>query len=543
MQHSSATTISEWLRRQLDCPQRLNWCQEILLALCAVDTSLGADLDRLRTSEGQCFRIIADVVRSFGDGLVSVSAIPIEVAELQDDTYFTPPFYAGKACLDLARVYQGRGNVLLEFGTPSPTWTWVLNAHIDTVPPHIHPSRKDELVFGRGSVDNKAGIVTALLLLRLICEHRSRYPTQELPNIKVLVVIDEEMGGNGSLIAARKIALNRSTVVVLEPTELVPHPGNRGALWFAVKLHVSSPGLQRVLLDAGLAVVSAIGQFGTRLRTNYPHPLFASEDVQTCFGIFENVGTLPSSALTELSWTWDLPCTVTAPSAPLLQGLINTRLSELEQAGKVRHRARAPRVSILGSDIKLTVYSLGGHMGSRSRDTDALIKSSHIIGLFKDLGLGVPKHIGQSLCIEGGQGFLPSVALGDVKNGIRSIVLDAVEHVCKNHNLPLMAVSAEVSFDKLHNEAYCNPTGALGAPRLAAAIAEIQQSAPIELRGWQVSCDARIFARSCKDVVTFGPGSLNCAHSDEEHVDTRDIVKAASALFISITSDGVLHGG
>ena len=50
-----------------------------------------------------------------------------------------------------------------------------------------------------------------------------------------------------------------------------------------------------------------------------------------------------------------------------------------------------------------------------------------------------------------------------------------------------------------------------------------------EIVGWTVSCDARLFALEYPGmpVLTFGPGAVEHAHSDHEHVRVADVAQAA----------------
>jgi acetylornithine deacetylase/succinyl-diaminopimelate desuccinylase-like protein len=52
--------------------------------------------------------------------------------------------------------------------------------------------------------------------------------------------------------------------------------------------------------------------------------------------------------------------------------------------------------------------------------------------------------------------------------------------------------------------------------------------------GWNVSCDARIFAKQFpqRDIITFGPGSLAHAHSPEEQISVTEIISAAKMMAI-----------
>jgi hypothetical protein len=83
------------------------------------------------------------------------------------------------------------------------------------------------------------------------------------------------------------------------------------------------------------------------------------------------------------------------------------------------------------------------------------------------------------------------------------------------------ARSLKVSYDKLHNAAFAGPAD---SPDMLNAIesardASIWRDEPI--RGWDVSCDSRIFASEYPQmpVITTGPGSLQHAHSDAEQIE------------------------
>jgi len=93
-------------------------------------------------------------------------------------------------------------------------------------------------------------------------------------------------------------------------------------------------------------------------------------------------------------------------------------------------------------------------------------------------------------------------------------------------------VTCETRFDKLHNDAFARSVDgpAMNAVLAAARDAGVYDGSPI--RGWDVSCDARIFAREFPDaeVITFGPGELAQAHSNDEHGDIKDVLAVAETL-------------
>ena len=92
-----------------------------------------------------------------------------------------------------------------------------------------------------------------------------------------------------------------------------------------------------------------------------------------------------------------------------------------------------------------------------------------------------------------------------------------------------------VSYDKLHNDAFAGDPDSPTMIRawksgIEAGIIDEQT----EQRGWDVSCDARLFAKEYPDmpVITSGVGALSSAHSDNEHVYLPDLFK--SIVFASL---------
>ena len=94
----------------------------------------------------------------------------------------------------------------------------------------------------------------------------------------------------------------------------------------------------------------------------------------------------------------------------------------------------------------------------------------------------------------------------------------------------------KVTYEKLHNVAFDGDphSPAMRNALEAAQACGLRQETPV--LGWTVSCDARLFASEYPGtpVLTFGPGPLAFAHSDQEQVEVDDLRKAAGflALFL-----------
>lgn len=135
------------------------------------------------------------------------------------------------------------------------------------------------------------------------------------------------------------------------------------------------------------------------------------------------------------------------------------------------------------------------------------------------------------LVLEGGQGFVPTHDMDQVMQRLQAAAAQGVQDYCRFRGLPYRPEMSQVHFDKLHNNAFASPADSPGMPSFRWAYDALGKAWP-EVTGWQVSCDARIFARAGNNVVTFGPGSLKEAHSDREYLDLRQVREglALSAL-------------
>ena len=136
------------------------------------------------------------------------------------------------------------------------------------------------------------------------------------------------------------------------------------------------------------------------------------------------------------------------------------------------------------------------------------------------------------LILEGGQGFLPTHSLDEVCRRMREAVSVGIQAYAKLVGFQPEAIVHQTTFDKLHNDAFARPaTGrAMTALLNAARSTGIYHGEPV--RGWDASCDARIFARQFPDaqIITFGPGALAQAHADTEHILVADLISAAETM-------------
>jgi acetylornithine deacetylase/succinyl-diaminopimelate desuccinylase-like protein len=508
--------------------------------LCAVDSSICSDINKLRNSEKACFRICQEHLASFPDN-ISIQMLPINTENIRKDPDYTIPYYASHLKENPEKVYKGRCNMLASTCGDSKNREnrWILNAHIDTVSPHVPPNKTDQdTIRGRGTADNKGGVAVAILVFRLLREAVLGKIIPKMPALDLLFVIDEESGGNGALAALNHLKAANSPVIVLEPTGLRPHPANRGALWFKLELSAGDKKSQDVLLMAAAHIVRAISDTGKNIKSLSKHPLFSEDDVQTCFGILGEYGKHPSSACTHLSIEVQLQENSLVDKN--LHSCMTSSFEDAVQSGEIIHRSAPPSVET-GQDTisswRLKFISIGGHMGSKARDSDAILKAASTIIRMRQknkLNFHLPDRP-KTLLLEGGQGFLPDCPLENVKEKITHAVESALQHFCTSHGFTGKHFHFSLTFNKLHNRAYCSEHS-LAAPLLADAITLVTGVESPPLSGWQASCDARIFAKKFKDVVTFGAGRLEDAHQDNECIHLSDLMKAATAVILTILS-------
>jgi len=543
------SSLEDWLKESRHSKELAQWAEELLWELCLVDTSLGSDLGRLKAGERECYRIFEKAVRPYLPGDVQFRDLSVPAA-IADDDYYTIPYYAGELSGEPEKVYEGRANLMID---PSPGRegpNWLLNAHIDTVPPHIEPSRPEPgRISGRGSADNKNGVVAAGLVARML--HQWRMETCQEPAVPVryMVSIDEEMGGNGTLGAVTHLDLADSRVVVMEPSNQLPYPSNRGAVWFEVTLNASSDNVRRYYYGIYAEIARSLADAGRKLRNSSEHPLYnAQKDAQTCFGVLGEFGRHPSSACDHVSLSWPTSESKVGTEAQSrlekARKVVQERLTQAVAEGRLTHQAQDPEWSLepeggaKAQALILIIHALGGHMGSHERDSDALAKAAEFIEALNDEGFGLPiwPESYERVSFEGGQGFLPDNRLGNVQQLMRQAFSEGLASALNKYGLSPDEIQGQITFDKLHNAAFCSAEDAQGGIKLARAIGVLNDSEPPVLKGWKASCDARIFARQSRDVVTFGPGALEVAHSPRETMLVDEILEAAVIAVHAILS-------
>jgi acetylornithine deacetylase len=270
--------------------------------------------------------------------------------------------------------YGETANLRLRISGAGAGKSLAFNTHLDVVPetpgqtdPFL-PAIRGGRVFGRGANDAKGQVVTLWLMLKALRDLRLR----PAGDITVDFVVEEECGGNGTLLVVRN-GLKADGCVVLEPTDLQVVHLVRGAVWFEVRTsgvagHSGSPGSTVSALKEAIKSIESIEKLREELLAvarghvamiaDHPNPM------PVTFGMLHS-GNWPAAA----------------PSEAVLKGVfgflppfhrqdIQERLREAVSA----HRAEV-RFSMLNSDpswldgdhpLVRYLIEAAGEAGSRS---------------------------------------------------------------------------------------------------------------------------------------------------------------------------------
>jgi acetylornithine deacetylase len=159
-----------------------------------------------------------------------------------------------------------------------------INAHYDVVPvmyeedwtdPPFGGVRRDGAVFGRGSVDNKAGCITALYAMQALADTGVELAF----DLAVELIAGEETTGLGT-VASLEARPDRLATIVMEPTNGAVVPANSGVLFFTIEVagrdvHTSQPWRGEDALAKLVSLYTAVNALGARRADTHRHPLMA----------------------------------------------------------------------------------------------------------------------------------------------------------------------------------------------------------------------------------------------------------------------------
>lgn len=542
----------------------VSYLGKLLMEICKIDTTPNPDVGVMRDAEDRCFRILERELRNLTIPHASLERPPINPSIQHHEHYSLLHFTKTAARpqgLSHGKTYKDRCNLICKLpgeGTGSGK-SLALNAHIDVVAPFFPPKLRGSTVYGRGACDDKASIVSIVAALRVLAKVLCEANLTLKRNVLAMFVIEEETGGNGSLSLAINHELKKcyDSILVGECTDLVFHPANRGAVWYHAEL---KPPANISKFEMFSFVNEEMERTGRAIRAESRHALFPQRPVQTCHGIIGPFGEHPSRICGEVAFTVEFTGALDPRTESLMQDCLDAGLTEYIglYGDKVQVKdpttgkpmvAKHHEVQRKNKGFLIIVHGATGHMGAIRERDGAITKMAHLVRSLissrnKLESLGGKMHLelagdhhGHSLILEGGQGFLPTHGIGEVMDRLRQAALRGAGRYLNliGENLDPESL-VKVTYDKLHNVAFDGDPDSF-TMRNATASAKacgIWKSEPV--LGWTVSCDSRLFATEYPDmdVLTFGPGLLAHAHSDQEQVEIHDIRTAVEFLTLFI---------
>ncbi|MHB1157519.1 MAG: M20/M25/M40 family metallo-hydrolase [Phycisphaerales bacterium] len=533
----------------------------LLLDLCRIDTTTRPDVSVMAQREAACFKLIQQALTDAAailNGQFVRQAINPKIA---DHPFYSKPAYTiappSNTLLSAEQTYGNRANLLFLAdaeqqlpGVELPGAGVAVNAHVDVVHPYIPPRVEGSTVYGRGSCDDKGPLVSIIGSLRLVAEYLRKNKLKLVRPLTAMFVIEEEMGGNGSLAAAmdRQLRKRYDTIAVLECCDSHIYPGNRGAVWYKVEGDV--PGDRS--LEAAAFIVEQMEREGRAIKSESRHDLFPHRPVQTCHGILGSFGQHPSRICGRIAFDIVMDHgsrdeTLTVRLRDVLESGLAEYINLYGDKTKVADPTTGkPKVDhhydleTTDHGWRVSVHGSTGHMGAILSNDGAITKAASMIRALVYSRIPLEQMAGSAitlrlddktdanhLLMEGGQGFLPTHVMADVQQRLAAAVNRGFNTYL--HLIGATADNPRVTFEKLHNAAFAGPRNSPAMLDALAAAGEAGVPAPAlsQVKGWDVSCDSRIFACEYSDltVLTMGPGLLRHAHADDEQISVDELMR------------------
>ena len=568
---SAGRNASSWLLREIFARTRSReferYLKEVLVELCRIDTTPKPDVAQMAAAEDACFRIVERELRGLAFAGARLERRPVNPAIQRHPNYSllhftkTPDRPQG---LSAEETYAHRSNLLYVIpGTNAKAagQSIAINAHVDIVPPYFPPRVKGGVVFGRGSCDDKGPVLSMVAALKVLSEVMAKAGLSWNRNVVAMLVIEEETGGNGSLSLAidRDLKKLYDSILVGECTGLKFHPANRGAVWYRAELK-QLPGVSSLELFA--FVNEELEREGAAIRAESRHPLFPQRPVQTCHGILGPYGEHPSRICGEASFAVQFEGKPNAETESLVRdcleaglagyfGLYGDKTKVKDPATGKPMVARHYDFRLAGAGFQIDVHGATGHMGAIRERDGAITKLAHLVRslvlskariesvaggpLRLELARQPAGGASGALVLEGGQGFVPTHSITEVMDRLRHAAWRGAENYLRRIGRSERGEEAvSVAYEKLHNAAFDGDADSASVRNAVSAAKACGLWKDEPVLGWTVSCDARLFATEYPgmEVLTFGPGQLAVAHSDQEQLALEELRRAVEFLAV-----------
>jgi len=212
-------------------------------------------------------------------------------------------------------TYYGRSNLRVRVAGSGGGRSLLLNTHLDVVPPSpgqehpFEPKVEAGRVYGRGACDAK-GQVAALFAALLAVKHLGMTLRGD---VLVHLVVEEEVGGNGTLALVRR-GEQADACIVMEPTtDLGILTSVRGSVWFRVTCAGES-GHSGDLTETRSALQMAIR--ASEILGGYRDRLFAASQDIPLFDQCANSMPILFGKLTAGNWL------AAVPAEAVLEGVL-----------------------------------------------------------------------------------------------------------------------------------------------------------------------------------------------------------------------------
>ena len=530
---NTLSRIEAYIKRRAVSDDFQGFITDSLVRLCSIDNTPENSIQGIKDRETAAFRVIQDLV----DGLSLPGFFQwysVNSKRIFKHPSYTPVFYS-----DNPDPYHGRSNLVYHLQPEKKSTrgnSLAFNAHIDTIAPHIPPVVQGSSVFGRGTCDDKGNVIVMIGILKILDELMKEFGVIPGNELTFMFVIDEETGGNGSL----SLALNTdfssrfAGLIVLECCGNQAFPANRGALWY--KIDLPTGRLQNPIKTSG-EIILALEEEGRSILEESDHPMFPDRPVQTCHGMLGPWGEHPSRICGYVEFS-----ILTEKDSIIIESIVQSAIEKYVAVygDKTVSVGNEPPVVLkhfelnkTGGEITLKVFGSTGHMAAMNLNDGALTKAAYILSELyrfeKTLNVKLSGCSESSiLTLEGGQSFLPTHSIEEIKIRIK----EACFRLLENQGFSRHELDGIVTMDKLHNAAFAGDTDLTLFQKTGECLDKMGLTQSRPARGWGASCDARLFweANSSLPIVTAGTGRLDHAHSDEERVDVKDIGRNIGAF-------------
>ncbi len=210
---------------------------------------------------------INSVNPAYGDGGTEANVVPLvrRFFAAHGIHTFTQEVFPGRENIIAVLPGQGRGRIVLE-------------AHMDTVSikgmsvPPFDPQIRDGRLFGRGSVDDKAGLAAMMHAASSLKAEGLTPPCE----VWMAAVVDEEFSFRGVVKLCEEIQADAA--IIAEPTNLRAVIASKGVLRWRIHTrgkaaHSSKPHLGSNALTHLARVILEIDRENVRLASGPAHPL------------------------------------------------------------------------------------------------------------------------------------------------------------------------------------------------------------------------------------------------------------------------------